>query len=192
MPCQHIYPGNKRDAAPCYPGSSPCAVYSRVCPYSRTFSRAGGTDLIERIALSFGLSIAVVPLIGLGLNYTPWGIRLDPIVISLSVFTLAMTMIAQWRRAVTDPEERYRFPAREIIAGISEEFFPREGSRTDKILSIILLISIVAAIGTTIFVIVFPKEGEKFTEFYILGAKRMAADYPDRMTIGRSTMYRDR
>jgi len=141
-------------------------------------------DLIERIALSFGLSIAVVPLIGLGLNYTPWGIRLDPIVISLSVFTLAMTMIAQWRRAVTDPEERYRFPSREIIAGVSEEFFPREGSRTDKILSIILLISIVAAIGTTIFVIVFPKEGEKFTEFYILGAKRMAADYPDRMTIG--------
>ena len=31
---------------------------------------------IERLALSFGLSIAVVPLIGLGLNYTPWGIRL--------------------------------------------------------------------------------------------------------------------
>ena len=36
------------------------------------------TDLgsIERVALSFGLSIAVVPLIGLILNYTPWGIRL--------------------------------------------------------------------------------------------------------------------
>lgn len=29
-------------------------------------------DLIERIALSFGLSIAVVPLIGLGLNYRLW------------------------------------------------------------------------------------------------------------------------
>ena len=31
-----------------------------------------GIDIIERIALSFGLSIAVVPLIGLGLNYTEW------------------------------------------------------------------------------------------------------------------------
>ncbi|OQA53857.1 MAG: hypothetical protein BWY45_02838 [Euryarchaeota archaeon ADurb.Bin294] len=141
-------------------------------------------DLIERIALSFGLSIAVVPLIGLGLNYTPWGIRLDPIVISLSLFTIIMVLIAQGRRAMTDPDDRYRFPADEIMAGIREEFFPTEGNRTDKILSIILLISILAAIGTTIFVIVFPKEGEKFTEFYILGEKRMAADYPDRLIIG--------
>jgi len=141
-------------------------------------------DLIERIALSFGLSIAVVPLIGLGLNYTPWGIRLDPIVISLSLFTIIMVLIAQGRRAMTDPDDRYQFPADEIMAGIREEFFPNEGNRTDKILSIILLISILAAIGTTIFVIAFPKEGEKFTEFYILGEKRMAADYPDRLFIG--------
>ncbi len=30
-------------------------------------------DTLERVALSFGLSIAVVPLIGLALNYTPPG-----------------------------------------------------------------------------------------------------------------------
>ncbi|HOJ96976.1 MAG TPA: DUF1616 domain-containing protein [Methanospirillum sp.] len=141
-------------------------------------------DLIERIALSFGLSIAVVPLIGLGLNYTPWGIRLDPVVISVSLFTIVMVLIAQACRAMTRPDKRYRFPAEEIMAAIREEFFPKEGNRTDKILSIILLISIITAIGTTIFVIVFPKEGEKFTEFYILGEKRMAADYPDRLFIG--------
>ena len=50
-------------------------------------------DGIERVALSFGLSIAVVPLIGLALNYTPFGIRLDPIVASLSVFTLALVLM---------------------------------------------------------------------------------------------------
>ena len=42
-----------------------------------------GIDIIERIALSLGLSLAVVPLIGLGLNYTIWGIRLEPILFSL-------------------------------------------------------------------------------------------------------------
>jgi len=36
-------------------------------------SREGIDDGIERVALSFGLSIAIVPLIGLVLNFTPWG-----------------------------------------------------------------------------------------------------------------------
>ncbi|MHB8987039.1 MAG: DUF1616 domain-containing protein [Eubacteriales bacterium] len=49
-------------------------------------------DGIERVALSFGLSIAVVPLVGLILNYTPWGIRLAPILASLLVFVGAMKL----------------------------------------------------------------------------------------------------
>ena len=40
------------------------------------FTKGRGMDAVERVALSFGLSIAVVPLIGLILKYTPWGIRL--------------------------------------------------------------------------------------------------------------------
>lgn len=53
------------------------------------FPEKGRLGEVERVALSFGLSIAVVPLIGLGLNFTPWGIRLDPILISLAVFVIA-------------------------------------------------------------------------------------------------------
>ncbi|MEM3913379.1 MAG: DUF1616 domain-containing protein [Desulfurococcaceae archaeon] len=53
---------------------------------------------LERTALSIGLSLAVVPLIGLILNYTPWGIRLLPIVTSTTVFTTAMLVIAAYRK----------------------------------------------------------------------------------------------
>ena len=52
----------------------------------------------ERIALSFGLSIAVVPLIGLLLNYTPHGIRLAPALLGLSVFTILLALVAYVRR----------------------------------------------------------------------------------------------
>lgn len=45
-------------------------------------------DMIERIAFSIGLSLALVPLVGLMLNYTPFGIRLGPIVLSLTGLTL--------------------------------------------------------------------------------------------------------
>jgi len=62
------------------------------------FSGRRELDDIERFALSVGLSLAITPLMGLLLNYTPWGIRLDPIVLSLSIFTLSMATIATLRK----------------------------------------------------------------------------------------------
>lgn len=59
-------------------------------------------------------------------------------------------------------------------------------SKLDKILSIILIISLVLAIATTAYIIVKPKEGEKFTEFYILGPDGKASDYPTNLTLGQS------
>jgi uncharacterized membrane protein len=150
------------------------------------FPKRSDLDGIERIALSFGLSIAVVPLIGLALNYTPWGIRLDPIVICLSLFTIAMCLAAQYRRAALPQNEQYTVPFAGIRAGILQEFFPKDAPRTDRILSIILLIAIIAAVATTVFVIVVPKEGEKFSEFFILGEKQKAADYPTRLETGQT------
>ena len=64
-------------------------------------------DGIERIALSFGLSIAVVPLMGLALNYTPFGIRLVPILVVLSVFTVSLAVIAGVRRCWLPEEDRF-------------------------------------------------------------------------------------
>jgi uncharacterized membrane protein len=157
------------------------------CLIAGLFPGRSDIDLIERIALSFGLSIAVVPLIGLGLNYTPWGIRLDPIVVSLVIFSAAMLFVAQYRRAILPKEEQFRVSFSELSAAAKDEFFPKAGSsRLDRALSIVLVIAILAAVVTTIYVIAVPKEGEKFTEFYILGEKKMAADYPSTVITGSS------
>lgn len=53
---------------------------------------------LERLALSIGLSLALVPLIGLILNYTPWGIRLNPILASLSAYILVVLLIAAYQK----------------------------------------------------------------------------------------------
>jgi len=71
------------------------------------FPRKDDLDGIERIALSFGLSIAITPLLGLALNYTPFGIRLLPILIVLSVFTIALAIGAYVRRGMTPEEDRF-------------------------------------------------------------------------------------
>jgi hypothetical protein len=67
-------------------------------------------DDLERLALSVGASLALVPLVGLALNYTPWGITLTSSVLALFVLTLLLSSIAvtrEYRAAVgvQRPEE---------------------------------------------------------------------------------------
>jgi len=56
----------------------------------------------------------------------------------------------------------------------------------DKTLSVILIIVLIIAVAATIYIIVFPQPGEKFTEFYILGPNGKAGDYPTNLTAGES------
>lgn len=153
------------------------------------FPKKADLEGIERVALSFGLSIAVVPLIGLGLNYTPWGIRLTPVVISLALFTIIMAASAYWRRMSLPVEERFSIPFRETVRAWKMEIQADEKSRLDKALTVILIITILLSIAALIYVIVTPKQGEKFTEFYILGPGGKAYDYPTSVREGnRSTV----
>ena len=62
------------------------------------FPKREDLEPIERLALSIGLSLAVVPLVGLVLNYTPWGIRLDPVFLSLAILTIALSALAMRRK----------------------------------------------------------------------------------------------
>lgn len=56
-------------------------------------------DPIERIALSVGMSLAIVPLVGLFLYHTPWGISLNPLVLTLYALTLFLGTVALIRDA---------------------------------------------------------------------------------------------
>jgi len=51
-------------------------------------------DNVERFALSVGLSLALVPLAGLLLNYTPWGVRTMPVTFCLLALTLVFASAA--------------------------------------------------------------------------------------------------
>ena len=60
--------------------------------------KADMDDELTRFALSIGLSLAIVPLTGLVLNYTPFGIRLLPGTLSIAGLTLAFLCAALHRR----------------------------------------------------------------------------------------------
>ena len=61
---------------------------------------------VERLALSVGASIVVVSLIGAVLNFTPLGVRLVPVLCSVSGFTLATSAMAWWRRRKLPQEKQ--------------------------------------------------------------------------------------
>jgi len=156
------------------------------CLIAALFPKEGDLGLIERIMLSIGVSIAVVPLIVLGLNFTPWGIRLDPIVISLIFFTYVMILVAIYQRVHLPVEKRFRISFSAIAVRTGQEIVPPEERGADRFLSVVLILVMVTAIIGTVYVIVTPKEGgERFTEFYVLGEKQIAADYPDQIITGQ-------
>jgi hypothetical protein len=63
-------------------------------------------DNIERVALSIGMSLALVPITGLLLNYTPWGIRATPLTVSLLALTtiFATAAIIREQQTKTKPK----------------------------------------------------------------------------------------
>ncbi len=142
------------------------------------FPKRGSLGGVERVALSFGLSIAVVPLIGLILNFTPWGIRLEPILVSVSVFIIATSGVAWYRREKLAPEERFT-----VLFNFRLPSWQGQ-SRPDKVLSIVLIVAIMGTIGTLGYVVATPRVGEKFTEFYILGPDGKAENYPTELKVG--------
>jgi len=62
-------------------------------------------DNIERTALSIGMSLALVAITGLLLNYTPWGIRLTPVTLSLLTLTTVFATAAIIRERQAASEE---------------------------------------------------------------------------------------
>ncbi len=137
-----------------------------------------GIDVIERIALSFGLSIAVIPLIGLLLNYTPWGIRLEPILLSLFFFIVGIGTFALYRWVRTEAVERF-------VVSLTLSF-PSSSSKIDRALTIILSICIILAVIALVYVMMTPKTGETFTEFYLLGPSGKATGYPRNLSLGEN------
>ncbi|MXV61823.1 DUF1616 domain-containing protein [Natronorubrum sp. JWXQ-INN-674] len=148
-----------------------------------------GIDGIERVALSFGLSIAITPLLGLVLNFTPWGIRLVPIMVAVSGFTVIATVVAANRRWELPEDERFYVPYRTWYAAARSELLEPD-TRADAALNVLLALSVMLAIASVSYAIMVPPDGEQFSAIYILteddDGELVADDYPTEFTQGES------
>ena len=141
------------------------------------FPRKESLAGIERVALSFVLSMAIVPLIGLLLNYL-WEVSLYPFLISIAIFVVAMCVFAYFQRRQLIPEQRFEPSISIRLPALGKQ------SRSGRVLTAVLIVAVAAAIPTLIYVGTHPSAEQEFTEFYLLGSSGLAGDYPSEIVLG--------
>ena len=137
------------------------------------FPRAGDLDGPERLALSFGLSVAVVPLLALVLDRLPWGIRLWPIVAGEGLIIALWAAVAVFRRRRLAEDER---PV--LVLHVDARGWWAGQDRTGRVLYGVLAGALLLASVSAAAIILSPRPGELFTEFYVLGPEGLAEAYP--------------
>lgn len=140
------------------------------------FPRKSELGDVERVLLSFGLSIAAVVLMGVAMTYTPWwSNHLYTILTSIFLFIAITAGIAWYRRHRLPAEERFE-PQLRLLPSSLFRFWTRQG-RLDNTLSALVVIAVIGVIATSIYVVAKPPVGEKFTEFYITGTEGEVGEY---------------
>jgi len=151
------------------------------------FRGSAGIDPVERAALAFGTSMAIVPLVGIALGFMPWGIRLQPIVWALGGVTLVGVAIATYRRLTLPEDRRFSVPYRRRVDAGRTWVFGAD-SRIDTFLTVVLAISVLLTVGSVTYAVAAPPDGEQFSDFYILtenaSGQLVAGDYPEELVAG--------
>jgi len=138
----------------------------------------------ERIALSFGLSIAVVPLIGFGLVYSPWGLSEQSVTLSIFPFILATTLIAYVRRHALPPQARFSVQVETIPSLVRLQ--PRIEGKAHLGLAILVTVSVLFSAAAVVYSLTTPQPQENYTELYLLGPGGTMGGYPTNFTLGQS------
>jgi uncharacterized membrane protein/LysM repeat protein len=148
------------------------------CLVAALYPRRDDLQLPERLALSCGLSIAAVVLIGLASNYSPWGIRHEPLLVSVALFIVLAAAAAALRRRLLRAEQAF------VVTGrVRLPRWPK--LRLIDALAGIALLAFLASLGGGVYFVAASGEGpEGFTEFYLLGSGGKAEAYPGLVKAG--------
>lgn len=143
--------------------------------YRVLFVQKKETDYLELIAVSAVTSAAVTALIGFALNYTQLGVRLVPVIASVTAFIFATSIIALARQAASPGG---------IKLWNELDFSPNHEQATGKKNGYtIIAIMVLAVLVLGGFLAVRFKANETYSEFYVLGLDKTAENYPSSFLI---------
>lgn len=143
------------------------------------FPRRNGPGGAERLALSVGISLALVPLLALVLDQLPGGIGLESVVGAEAGATLLVLAAAwvRWRRLPEGGRWDWDFSPASIASSLGgrSRFWLYSGMAGVLVAGLLLLLAVIRFAGAD----------NPGTEFYLCGSEGQADGYPRWALVGR-------
>lgn len=143
---------------------------------------------VERVVLSIGFSVILVPLVGIVLNYSSLGVRPVPMVASIGALTFVLSLLAVARRLQVPSARRYGALS---FGGLTRlrEWVAAPDNRFEIALNVVLVVGLLVAVAGGGLALVTVDNGERYTEFYLLSedsetGELVADEYPTQLTPG--------
>jgi uncharacterized membrane protein len=155
------------------------------CLLAVLFPRKADLSGFERVALSFGLSIAIVPLLAYGLDLTSWGLTMQSVATVIILFIVASTAFAYTRRHAIPAHERFSVRFEPALV-LPRTLLPRTDNRFHLALVILLTVSALFSASALAYALITPGPQETYTEFYLLGPGGQLQDYPTTFVLGQA------
>lgn len=143
-----------------------------------------GIDTVERVGLSFGMSVALLPILGLAISMLFGAFEPVPIVGALSAFVLGGVVLGAVRRWRLPENRRFAVRYRARLADLRNWLFGgRSGGGVG--LNLVLVISVVLAMSSITYAVAVPRDGSSSSQLTVLTEN----DAGDLVTSGYPTEF---
>lgn len=150
-------------------------------------AREHGIGGAERLALGVGVSLALLPPLGIALATTPWGIGPVSVLAGVSTIALGCSVGATIRRFNRPADRRFSVPVRRWL---TEARAGLRSKPTDAALNVGLALAVVLAVAAIGYAVAAPGPGQRSTGISLLTQNEtgefVAEDYPSEFTRGES------
>ncbi|WP_345783332.1 DUF1616 domain-containing protein [Natrialbaceae archaeon AArc-T1-2] len=153
---------------------------------SITNVRPRGVDVVERLGLALALSIAIVPVAGIVLSATGWGLEAESAAAAFAFVAIVFSQLAVVRRIRLPVAERFTVPLTTVLGPL---YRARGESAVATATSILLVLAIVAAGVTLAAAFVSPQSASEFTELGLYtedDGELVAGQFPSSVEPGES------
>lgn len=145
-----------------------------------------GLDGVERAALGFGLSLAIVPLVLVAVG-TVLPLTLEVVLVALCVVTLTFAQLASLRRLRLPPEARYGFHPLVRARDAYDSAFADRGV-AGQAAALVLVVGMIAGVGSVAVAVGTQPDANTFTEFYVGttndDGELVTGGYPETVVVG--------